>query len=168
MRRLLLTSILVGAVLFGASALASAQQYPPSGPTITLSSQNVAGGGAVTVSGTGWQPGAQITITVQSPASVLGTVSPGASGTFSVTFQIPCSAGAGQHTITGSGTGQDGQQHSVSASLTVGACGVATRALATTGSSSLSIYVGIGVAFMLLGAALTVAFARRRKERLGI
>ena len=165
MRRVLIISLLAGVSLAGVSAVASAQQYPPSGPTLNLSSQSVGANRTITVSGAGWLPGSTVTITLQSTPLTLGTAQVAADGTFSATVQIPCDVTPGQHTVTGSGTGSDGLPHSVSAALSVDPCG--THALAITGGSSIP-YAGIAVGLILGGTVLTIGFRRRRRSTIGI
>ena len=167
MRRALIISLLAGFSLAGFSAVASAQQYPPSGPTATLSSQSVGANRTITISGAGWLPGSTVTITLQSTPQTLGTAQVAADGTFSATVQIPCNVDPGQHTISVSGTGADGLPHTVSAALTVDPCGSPVSSLARTGGSNTIPYIGVGVGLILFGAMLTIAFTRRRKSTLG-
>lgn len=165
-RRLLsLATLVVGLLAVGATA-ASAQAYPPGGPTINVVALD---GSSANVNGSGWQPGALITVQVN---PVLGTVTAGADGTFSQTFEIPCSIGNGDHTITASGIAADGVERSASTGITLSGCPGAAAAttsgpLAFTGTNSIPWAAAGGIA-LGLGAVLSVIAFRRYGARGGL
>ena len=77
-----------------------------------------AGGRTVTVTGSGEGPGATLNVSIASTPTALGTVTADASGAFTKAFTVPCSVGAGDHTVTVSGAlGQ-----SASTPVTLTAC----------------------------------------------
>ena len=78
-------------------------------------------GHSVTVTGSGFGPGATVTVDIASTPAVLGTVTVDSTGAFSKSFAVPCSIGAGDHTVTA--TGPLGQSAFTSVALT--ACPVA-------------------------------------------
>jgi hypothetical protein len=165
MRRLsgsVLFSLALGAVAaMGLAGTAAAQQYPANGPTIAVVGVS---GNTVNVSGSGWQAGAQITVTIQSAPVVLGTVTANAAGTFSQNFVIPCSIGNGAHTVSASGIAADGTSRTASTQITLSNCTVSasTGKLAFTGSNSTFPFAAAGVALVLVGSVLTVSMRRRR------
>jgi hypothetical protein len=65
------------------------------------------GPSSVTVTGSGFPPGTNVVVDIQSTPLVLGTLTADANGAFSAQFDIPCSVGAGSHTVTArAATGQ--------------------------------------------------------------
>ena len=82
----------------------------------------------MTATGSGFGPGATVTVDIASTPTVLGTVTVGSTGAFSKSFAVPCSVGAGDHTVTANGPlGQ-----TASATVTLTACATtATPAPAT-------------------------------------
>jgi len=68
-------------------------------PTIYLSAPSVVQGGALTVRGAGFAPGATAVVTVHSDPFTLGTATVAADGTFSVLGTVPAGFEAGAHTV---------------------------------------------------------------------
>jgi hypothetical protein len=162
MRRLsgsVLFSLALGAVVAMGLAGTAAAQYPLNGPTIAVVGVS---GNTVNVSGSGWQAGAQITVTIQSAPVALGTVTANAAGTFSQNFTIPCSIGNGAHTVSASGIAADGTSRTASTQVTLSNCTVSAGKLAFTGSNSTFPFAAAGVALVLVGSVLTVSMRRRR------
>ena len=61
------------------------------------------GGQSVTVSGSGFAPGATVTITFQSPRVVVGTVTADGKGHFTATVVLPADAPPGKHDLQAAG-----------------------------------------------------------------
>jgi hypothetical protein len=74
----------------------------PQEPTLTAAAL---GPTTVQVTGSNFPAGTAVTVTIASSPLTLGTVTTSASGTFTATFTVPCSLGAGAHTVTGTTTG---------------------------------------------------------------
>ncbi len=157
-RSIILTAALGMAAAIGFAGPAAAQGY--AGPTIVVVAVT---GDTANVSGNGWQPGALITVTIQSDPVVLGTINANGAGTFSQNFTIPCLEN-GTHTITASGIAADGLPRTSSDVVTIQNCVITAgaRALAFTGSNDTFPFVGIGVGLILAGAVLAVVAQRRR------
>lgn len=66
-------------------------------------------GGAVKPSGSGYMPGAPVTVTLHSDPVVLGSLLPDENGTISGTLPVPADAAVGQHTLVISGLSEDGE-----------------------------------------------------------
>jgi hypothetical protein len=163
-----LVTLMLGLLVAGATAASAGLAYPPGGPVIDVTTVS---GNTVNVNGSGWQPGAPITVKVES--IVLGTLTADAQGMFSQNFTIPCSIGNGDHTVTATGIGQDGQPRTASSLITLSGCPGGTAAAATpgrlafTGSNSLP-WAEIGGVALLLGVVLMVIGMRRRGNRPGL
>lgn len=156
-RTVLLIVALAAVAAIGAAGPAAAQGYTPT--TVVIVPVD---GNTVNVNGTGFLPGATITVTIQSNPIVLGTATANASGSFSKDFEIPC-VEDGLHTITASGTGANGLPASTSTQVTIKNCVIATDArLAFTGSNDTFPFVGAGIGLVLAGAVLIVIAHRRR------
>jgi hypothetical protein len=171
MRRLLVV-MLLGAIPVIVGNAASAQVYPPAGATFAIDPSLISCGGSVTATGSGWQAGATITLTLASDPQTVGTAVVASDGTFNSTFTPPSTLDEGAHTVTASGTAANGLHTDLSTTLTVRSCPAAGAvpvrggALAFTGSDNTGLIVAIAVLLLLLGAVLTIAAARRRKASL--
>jgi len=66
-------------------------------PTIVVDPSSVVQGGLVTVTGTGFEPGAQLEVWLLSEPLLVGTVTVGQNGGFGYTFQIPAGFATGPH-----------------------------------------------------------------------
>jgi LPXTG-motif cell wall-anchored protein len=151
-------------------------------PAIAMSSPSAAPGSEVTVSGTGFQSGATVRLTLHSDPVTLGTAQTDATGAFSAAVTIPADVAAGSHTVLG-----DDGVLSASASLAVTAAaapgsgshpsdgtGVADAGgasghsshLAQTGSDAIGWSLAAGL-LVLVGGCLWFAVARRRRTRIG-
>jgi hypothetical protein len=157
-RSIILTAALGMAAAIGFAGPAAAQGY--AGPTIVVVAVT---GDTANVSGNGWQPGALITVTINSDPVVLGTINASATGSFSQNYQIPCLEN-GTHTITASGIAEDGLPRTSSDVVSIQNCVISTGAanLAFTGSSDTFPFVGVGIGLILAGAVLAVVAQRRR------
>jgi LPXTG-motif cell wall-anchored protein len=150
---------MVGVLLVAGPAWAT---YPPDGPSVGTPSSDVANGGSTTVSGSGWEPGSTVSLTVQSTPQSLGTTTVADDGTFTKDVVLPC-LDAGTHTITASGTASDGTAKSSTTTITVsGSCtdpGGGT--LPHTGSNVASLLT-LTAGLCLVGAVLLIVANRRR------
>lgn len=160
-------ALLIGLVLPATPAHA---QYPPCTASGQVSRTNVQAGQTVVFSGSGFTPGALITIAFD--GEVIDTATADGTGAFSVTVTIPGDAGAGDHTLTATGPRSDdqacpnGEDPAVLGVLIVRATVVVSAGgLVGTGSNSTIPLVLAGSALVLIGAA-TVVVARRRRQSL--
>ena len=137
-------------------------------PALTLSAGSIVAGGDVTVSGTGFAPGAKIAFELRSDPIALGTLTADAGGVLRGSFTIPASAPAGAHTLVAlSGTTVLATAAlSVTAAGSTGADGAGGDttggtggALASTGSDAPIVAAMAGL--MLLCAGLVLVRRRR-------
>jgi hypothetical protein len=176
---LVLVAALVGLLLFGAPAMAT--PYPPiaAEPTVAVSATVVTAGGTIVVTGGGWQPGSQVTISLigAGGASVaLGTVTVAADGTFSARVTIPARLAPGRYTLRVAGVGADGQPRTEDVTITVAATAAAPAPglpapeaptpapgrLATTGGQ-LTTGGALAALFLVVGGGALFASRRLRK-----
>ncbi|HEV7949346.1 MAG TPA: esterase-like activity of phytase family protein [Glaciihabitans sp.] len=124
-------------------------------PTFSINDADlkIVAGGKLPLSGAGFAPGTELTVTMFSEPVVLGTVTTSSTGTFAVNYTVPASASAGVHSIVV--TGPNGL--SVERSFTVVA---AAPVLAKTGVDSVGLWVGSAFALLVAGAA-TILLRRR-------
>jgi len=132
--------------------------------TATVSSSSVVAGGTVTVAGSGFTPGEQVSVVLHSTPVKLTTVTADAAGAASVTVTIPKATTAGAHTLilTGLGSGVV-----ASTGITVTAAPVTTPTstdpiLAFTGSDP---DMSLTIALMFLVAGLGFMVWRRVGRR---
>ncbi|MFZ6004257.1 MAG: prenyltransferase/squalene oxidase repeat-containing protein [Actinomycetota bacterium] len=131
---------------------------PPSAPTATASATSVVLGGSTTVSGSGFTPGEQVTITLHSTPVLLATVVADGEGRVTKAVTIPTDLEVGEHRIE-----LVGLTSGVRASIEIEVLGteVAGRGtLPATGRASAA-SVALAVALLLAGATL-IGAARRR------
>ncbi len=127
---------------------------------VTLGDASVSAGGSITLTGAGFQPGETVTIELHSTPVQIGTTVASANGTINGAVTVPAGTAAGAHTIvvTGASSGV-----TASTPITVAAAS-ATAALATTGGTSLPVFVPLLAAGLLvLGVVLLIV--RRRTRR---
>jgi hypothetical protein len=147
------------ASLLGASA---ANAYLGSAVNIELSTNTAPPGGSLNVTGQGFQPNSDVSLTLHSTPVSLGTAHTNGAGSFSQGVTIPASTTSGSHTITA----VDAAGDTASASLTVtGSSGSSTppsTGLAGTGVA----VIGIGAlgVVLLIGGGLMLLAGRRRKS----
>jgi hypothetical protein len=123
----------------------------------TVSSSTVAPGGALVVTGNGFQPGSSAGIFVFSTPVLIGTATADANGVITKQVAIPATLAAGAHTIQIQGIDPSGATRIVTAAITV-AGGHLSVTGAETGSSAVA-----GALFVLLGSLL-VRLGRRRDK----
>jgi hypothetical protein len=162
---------LFGTLAWSTAAGADSVSYGPTVTTeITTTSAIVDPCGTTTVSGTGFQPGETVTITLQ--GAVIGTATADATGAFSTSVTIPTGTSAGTYTIVSTGSAGD----SSSTQLTVGSgtCGTPTPTFTTVSSSTPTsglAFTGADIARLVeiagialgVGGLLLLATRRRRQ-----
>jgi hypothetical protein len=132
----------------GTSPTSANDEYTWVAGTLGLSASTVTAGNTVTVSGTGFAPGATLDVVLHSSPVTLTTVTTDPTGAFSVAVTIPAGTAAGAHTI-------DVADSSIA--LTV----LGAAALASTGSDP-SAALGLAAALLALGLLLIGAQIRRQ------
>lgn len=132
-----------------------------SDPTIALDVTAVVAGGSVTVSGSGFAPGGELTIELHSDPVRLGTAVAGDDGSFRATVTIPSGTQAGAHAIVVLG---GGAQARADLRVTAAASGEASvGGLAVTGADSAP-FAAVAALLCAVGLAL-LAMRRRRAEQ---
>lgn len=145
---------------------------PQPKPTLALAAGSIRAGKDITISGTGFAPGASIAFELHSDPIALGTLTADADGALQGTLRIPATAPAGAHTLValsgttviartaltvtaaaGTGTGTGGQAGGSAAAPGAG--------LASTGLDAPVAVVAIGVILSVMGGMLV---RRRRVE----
>lgn len=162
-RRASVLAIVVVASAFAHTGTAAAQQYPFSNGPLDVGPDGntgvVAPGEAITISGGGYAPGAEVTIIIESDPIVLGTTRANAAGRFSLTVRIPAGLPAGEHRLTAVGPGPDGELRVLTRSVEVTGT-PSPPPLAFTGASTFVLAI-IGAALLLTGLGLRHVVNRR-------
>lgn len=130
-------------------------------------------GQTITVSGTGFLPGAPIAFGIYSAPSLIGFGAADGSGAFSTSITVPAGQSFGAHTIVATGVGAGGVDRLLAASTVVvepappsGGPGSASGVLSATGVEPLLPMLAAAIA-VLAGLALLTGFAIRRRSRRG-
>lgn len=141
---------------------------PQPGPTLALGAGSIRAGNDITISGTGFTPGATIAFELHSDPIKLGTLTADADGVLQGTLRIPASAPAGAHTLVAlSGTTVISRTALTvtAAAATGGQVGGAAAApgtgLASTGLEAPVAIVALGIILAMMGGLLV---RRRRVE----
>jgi hypothetical protein len=140
--------------------------YGPTNLTqISTSSAIVDPCGATSVSGSGFQPGETVTLTLGGSNKVVGTVTADPNGSFTTNVTIPSGTSPGNYTITSTGSAGD----TSSTTITVGSGGCGQPVL--TSSTSGLAFTGADIALMVVvggaaigGGGVLVLASRRRRE----
>ncbi len=157
-----LVAVLALLVVFMASQ-AGAQTYPVTSGDLQLgdsspASSNLIAGASITLAGSGYKPGATITITIESDPVTLGTAIADATGAFTFSGAIPADFSNGSHTIKAAGQSNDG---TLVLTQPVDITGGTPEELAFTGTSSM---VAVILALSLTGAGgVLIAISRRSR-----
>lgn len=168
------TMVLAVAVIGLAAAPVAAQegddtQYPPGERMIAASDTTPCPGGTTTITGTGFEPGSTVTLTLDDTTE-LGTPTVDENGEFAVEVTVPETTATGQHTVKATGLG-DGA--TISATLNVIDCEApppttappaAGGDLPRTGSDSTMTLLRIGLGLAAFGAVLLAVAAKRRRR----
>jgi hypothetical protein len=130
-------------------------------PTLSINVQTPAVGATVVLTGAGYLPGVQVTVTLHTAVTTLGSVTSDASGGFTKSVTLPAGV-SGTHTIVGAGTGSN---DSASVTITIGgSSGGGTGGgggLSSTGVAVVSIGT-VGIALLIGGGLMLLAGRRRR------
>ena len=146
--------------------VAVANPEPQPKPRLALAAGSIRAGNDITISGTGFTPGATITFELHSDPIRLGTLTADADGALRGTLRIPGSVPAGAHTLVAlSGTTVISTTAlTVTAAAGAQSGGSATApggALATTGLEAPVVIIAVGVILAIMGGLLV---RRRRVE----
>ena len=154
--RRLVVLVLGALVLVAASGsfAFAADGYAPVTGDLTVDKTNPAPGSDVTVSGDCKAPGLLLSITIVPPGTVLGTVTTGADGKFSLRVTIPANADGAAKLVASDAAGT---------CVLVAAITVNKGALAFTGSDSTNTFLALGAVLVAMGAVLVVITIRRRR-----
>ncbi len=176
-----LLGLCLGLFLLAFTGVAGAQYTAVGG----VSDANPNPGETISFTGSGFQPGSQVTVVLGN--QTVRTVTADAQGNFVASVTIPCDFPAGPTTLQGTGTAAAGGTQTVTAAITVsgdpvaacvgaGAAGGLPRTdgalprtdggLPRTGSASTTPLVAAGVGLILIGS-VAVAAARRRRSATG-
>lgn len=164
-------SVPEGEAVSGIDFALTVDTAPEPKPVLTLSAGSIRAGKDITVSGTGFAPGATIAFELRSDPIALGTLRAGADGALEGTLRIPASAPAGAHTLValsgsaviastaltvtaaaGTGTGSGGQ---------TGGATAPGGGLASTGADAPVAIIALGVLLAVMGGMLV----RRRRVK---
>jgi hypothetical protein len=132
-------------------------------PTLSINVQTPAVGATVVLTGAGYLPAVQVTLTLHTAVTTLGFVTPDASGGFTKSVTLPAGV-SGTHTIVGAGTGTN---DTASVTITIGSStggggsGGGGGGLSSTGVAVVSIGT-VGVALLIGGGLMLLAGRRRR------
>lgn len=124
-------------------------------PLKNVASKNVAPGGSVEVSGSGYLPDSEVTLTLHSTPLHLATIKTNSSGTFNTKVTIPNNTVLGSHTIEISGTNASGS--SVTSILLLN---VSTLPVTGNDAQNNSLF-----AISLLGIGLGILFISKKIRR---
>jgi hypothetical protein len=141
---------------------AAAQDYPRREGDLASSASDraAAPGEAIELSGSGYEPGSRITITIESDPLVLDTVTADASGAFRVMVNLPADFPLGAHTLKSTGPAPGGGVLVLSQPLAITADG--TPLTSTGADRTTTALVAALIAGALALAAPLVVRARRR------
>jgi hypothetical protein len=138
----------------------AAQTDQHAGCSLGLSRSTVSAGETVTVTencGSGYTPGAQVTLAFGSDPVSLGTVTANEDGKFSMPVTIPSDAHSGAHSLESSGSGANGSTLVLDASLRVTrARGARDAAKGVNDSSDSAPLLWAALLGLVAGAALVI------------
>lgn len=132
------------------------------GPLTSPPLQTVHTGSLVTVLGSGFKPGATITITFHSRPYTVGRTVAGPHGTFSATVTVPLDATPGHHQLEASGMGPHGRLTVLLTPLMV--LGSATHSSGGTPAATKITMVAISVLLPIATWFFLGAWSRRRRR----
>jgi hypothetical protein len=181
-------AIAVAGVVGFMVAPAGAEGYPPADSGIAVGCTTPAPGDTVTLTASGFTPGATVTVTLDPGPASLGSGAADGNGAFTLDATIPGDAEAGDHTITASGQSADGLL-SLTARVTVTAEGCEAPGapapggaapaggessdgggdgLAFTGSGLTMLLLQIALALAAVGGVFMALSKRRRSARASV
>ncbi len=162
MRRFLAASTVL--VLFVLGSQVALAQYGPNG-SLTLDRNQVVAGGTVQVTGTGFAPGTDVRITIESTPVLLATVTADVNGAFVADVKIP-NGFSGQHTLIATGTDPQGSVRVLESPITVGTK-TATMPPTTTLTGGILVrgsdaqLIGLAAALIVVVSLGSLALVRR-------
>lgn len=141
-------------------------QYGGSG--LSVSSTSVEPGGSITLSGGGFAPNADITITLESDPVTLERTAADSSGFFEETVKIPSGTPPGTHTLKASGRAEGGGTQVLSTQIVLRAAGGASAVgggeLPFTGTD-VTLFTAVAAGLAAIGSALWQTGRRRQRVR---
>jgi hypothetical protein len=143
-------------------------QYGGSG--LSVSSTTVEPGGSVALSGGGFAPNADVTITLESDPVTLERTTADSSGFLEETVKIPSGTPPGTHTLKASGRAEGGGTQVLSTQIVLRAAGGATAggggggALPFTGTD-VTLFTAVAAGLAAIGSALWQTGRRRQRVR---
>lgn len=152
------------------AAAAGAADYPVNGGGLGVSQNGsptttVAPGSTVTLSGSGFAPGASIQITIASTPRLLATVTADGSGSFTATVTIPSGLEPGTHTLSATGASASGGTVVLTQQITLGSSTSGSNgssgAMAFTGGNAAAL---AGVAVVVFGVGFLFVMVTRRRR----
>lgn len=161
MHKLIFFSTLVVLGVLGTQAVYA--QYDPVGP-VAVSDTSPEPGDTITVQGSGFDPGSEVKITIESEPVLLATTTANLSGAFSADVTLPTSF-QGRHTVKATGIAPDGSVRVLATQITIGAGQLPdTSAIEQPhkGLSDDTLVLGIAAAGVLLVTGTVLFTARRR------
>jgi hypothetical protein len=105
---------------------------------------------------TGFQPGEEVTVTLHSTPTEVGTFTADSAGTVTVEFELPAGTAVGSHTLVYEGN----QGTYFQEAFTVAGAAAPASSLAYTGTS-VALPLGLGAGAVVLGSGLLLASRRR-------
>ena len=160
LKRLLVGTLAVGALLVLAVAPAVAQYAEPATLTST-EGRGCAPGSPVTLTVTGAVPGTDVTFIFQPDAVVLGIATADANGVAALQTAWPVTASAGVHTVIAQGLdGEPDGPVPLELSIEVDCSAAVPGALARTGSDSLP-WARVGIVLVALGGIILLTTRKR-------
>lgn len=165
LKRMVALGILTAGVM---AAPAAAQQYPPDEHVAKISPAALCPGDPLTVEARTFLPGS--TVEVELNGTVLGTTTADGNGVASFTATIPDDQEPRDYTARVTGTGADGKELVLTASIEVLVCppppvaAAPVGELPVTGSGTLTTLLKIGLALAAFGGLLLALASRRRRR----
>ncbi len=153
-------ALLLGGLLAGSASAQYAGE-------LSVSTTSLAPGESLRVSGDGYAPNAQVTITMFSAPVVLGVTRADATGFFSETVTIPAGTQPGPHRIEARGEAADGGILVLAVTVTVqgsAAAGAGSSAGGTLAGTGLDLAVMAGIAAGLIATGVALWMTRRPRR----
>jgi LPXTG-motif cell wall-anchored protein len=171
LRRIAVIAAATAAALVVGAAPVGAQQYPPSNNFLTIDDSTPTPGQGVTIGSGTYVPGSTVVISLATVPVTLGSPTAADNGEVSLQTTIPADTELGTHTITASGTTEDGPITQSITITVVGAEGTVAPVagvtedggnLPKTGSNSTMPLVRAAALLLAVGGMLLLATRRRR------
>jgi hypothetical protein len=156
--------------MVGMAAPAAAQQYPPDENVVKTSAAALCPGDPLTVEAQIFTPGSTVVVRLVGDDDLdFGTTTADANGVASFSGTIPQDQAPGDYTARVTGTGADGQELVLNASIEILECPVEAQAvpageLPRTGSGGIMTPLKIGLGLAALGGLLLALAANRRRR----